>query len=395
MQCASWGRVPVGWMRLRLQYSECDLTMPTDPRGNITLESLDEPNEVPYLQMNTRDFFVQAGGAAFGFQAISYIGGGPIIGAAVGAICFIAARNLVKSAPPYFDIFDWGKILLAYARHPAEYSTTEETYVDSSDSLYSSVRLDATTTEKTNIKRFYPPFGIVERQNGTYYMVVRYEPPNLDFATAEDYTQIASAIDSWVNQSGDFSFGFYATGSPVDMEGYFDNLAERAVDGDIKQSEVFSAVVDEMRVHRRRQLAEAKTESVEYYFIVEATEDDVSTGATNDESATDRSFLFRLFSSGDSDAHEEEDEDEKLKQEIQQKLRRRAKAIEQELVGKIDGADASIATVDEASAVLEEYWTGTEVDTTADDDQPAMEAVPMSRVAFGEETGDDEEVVMG
>ena len=361
--------------------------MSTNPRGQITLESLEEPNEVPYLRMDSKDALVRGGAAVIGFQGVSALGGGPVLATAVAVVLLIVAHNYVKSAPPYCNSVEWTRILLKYARQPDEYTTAKDAYIDTTNSLYAAVKTDEDTMEKTKVKRFYPPFGIVERTDGTYYMVIRYEPPNLDFAPGSKFKRIAGQIEQWVNDSGDFGLTFHVTGEPVNMQAYFDNLTKRAFDDDIKTNEVFKSVVDGMRRYRRQQLAASQTEEVQFYFIVKAEEDDVSTGATNDESASDRSGLFRMFSGDES---EEEESEEELKRQMEEKLRRRADSIQRGIGGEITGASSEIVSASHAAGVLQGYWKGENEYSEYDDADPETEPIPMSRFADGEATKTEE-----
>lgn len=331
-------------------------TVDRDVAPQITLESLREKNEIPYVGFNTRNTVFIVGSTAGGYLGGQMFIGNRIISFTLAFIAFYLSYDLVRSTPPYCDITQWAKINLRYLRKASQYNNTAEAHVDSDSMIRAVVERPETTRNLTKVKRFYPPHGIIERDNGSYAMLLRYEPPNMDFKSNSEYTELMMTLAQTYNDVIDFDVTLHATTRPVDMEAYFDQLASRMDDPDVNNNEIFKALLTEMKESRREMLYQSDTEIVHFYFIISVDELEIKDVEGGDDAASDRSRFFQLLDRG-------EDEETKMAKErrIKKKLDSRARVIASLISGGSQVTqDASIQRVPctEAAAILESYWTG-------------------------------------
>ncbi|WP_135666736.1 hypothetical protein [Halorhabdus rudnickae] len=350
----------------------------------ITLESLEEKNELPVIRLNSRNTFFVIGLVVLGYIIASQVGLPVPVSATVGVALGAIGFDLVRSAPPYSNVTEWIKTNIRYFRKAGEYSNRAEAHLDSENRIQAVIQAPETTRNLTQVSRLYPPHGIIERTDGSYALVLRYSPPNMDFSMGEEYADLMNTVSEGYNNTIDFDLSFYATTRPVDMEAHFEQLAKRMDDPDVKNNEIFQALLEEMLTHRRQMVQQSDTEIVHFYFIVSVDKADINEVSGGDKDADDRSYLFGLFED-DEKSQEEIDKEIVEERRMRNILEKRAKAV----AGLFSGGariteDASIERVDcvEAAALLESYWTGNQVPLDSEDES---DPIPRNAVSLGPE----------
>lgn len=354
-------------------------------QGRVTLESLKEKPTLPIVQWNSRNTWFVLGCGVIGGGIAVELGLGLAGGIPLALVCLYLGYDLVRSTPPYCNVTDWIKTNLRYWRRPAKYANTAEALLEVDNTIRAAIKTPETTREVTGVKRFYPPHGIIERDDRSYAMMLRYTPPNMDFSTEQEFNSLMDTIAKGYNNTVDFDITLHNTTRPVDMESYFERLAERMDDPDAEQNEVFKAILQEMKEDRRRMLQQSNTEIVHFYIIISVHEDEVDDVVGGDDDAEERSRLFSIFSQdGDEDSEAEKVKERRIKKMLDE----RARTVQSLVTGGSEILeDASIDRVPttEAAGVLESYWTGNNVPLDPDEEQ---NPVPMTVTSRGPKEGE-------
>lgn len=376
---ALWGRDPVD---SDIYQNEPIMSQSTqEAPARITLESLSDKDEVPYIGWNTKNTWWILGWAVTGGFIGRELGLGLSGIIPVALIFMYIGYDVVRSAPPYCNVFDWIRTNYKYWREPSKFSNAAEAHVDTDSTIRAAIETPESTRETSEVKRFYPPHGIVERQDGSYSMMLRYMPPNMDFKIDEEYIHLMETLGKGYNEMVDYDATLHSTTRPVDIEAYFERLAARMDDPDVANNEIFKALLQEMKDHRQQMLTQTDTETVHFYFIVSVEENEVRHEVGGDDSATQRSRLFSLFGRGGNQP--DEDIERRRQRLLKKKLDQKAQILQKVLAensARIGESNIARVPVTEAAAVLETYWTGKPVPLDPDDEQ---EPVPMSAITRG------------
>jgi hypothetical protein len=299
------------------------------------------------------------------------IGGLPVVVGAV-SLCMLVGIDVVRATPSYCNVFQWIRANIEYHRQPDEYVNVAQAHVRTDSTLRAAVQTSKKTRDETNVKRLYPPHGLVERTDDALVSILKYEAPNMDFATGEQYQELKQQIQGWYNDSIDFDITVYISTRPVEMGDYLENLSDRMDDPDVQGRDVFRAVLEEMVEGRKASLEDSDTETVEFYFIVDVEKNEVDSSIGGDDSASDRSALFSLFGSSEQDL----DADDKAvrRARMEKLLGTRIEKIRRVAHGSGLSVDAEIRQLNslEAAALLERFWTGRDVvgDTSTNAEVP-------------------------
>jgi hypothetical protein len=333
----------------------------TNASGRITLESLKETNEIPFVGWDSTNtaFIIGAGfiGALLG-QRLGI--GLPGVGLSVTILMYVA-YDFVRSTPPYVNAIGWIRTNLKYWRRPSQYANAAEAHVQTESTLRAAVETPETTRNLTGIARLYPPHGIIEHQEGGYSIVLRYEPPNMDFNTNDEYIRLMDTLATGYNETADFDVTLHMTTRPVDIEAYFTALANRMDDPDVQNNEIFKALLQEMKNHRAEMLEKTDTETSHFYFLVTVNENEVKNTVGGDDDAQERSRLFRILSR--STSADEESSERRRQRRMKKKLEERTQTLARILTETSTGSQTSLnrVPVTEAASIHESLWTGRRV----------------------------------
>jgi len=355
--------------------------------ARVTLESLKERNKIPIVQWDSRNVWFVLGAAVIGGFLGRELGLGLVGAIPLAVLSMYLAYDLVRSTPPYYNVTDWLKTNYRYLRRPSKYANTAEAHLETDSTLRAAIETEETTRNLTHVKRFYPPHGIIERSDSSYAMLLRYTPPNMDFATDEEYFRLMNTLAKGYNDVIDFDLSLHATTRPVDMEEYFEQLADRMDDADVENNDIFAALLEEMKDNRRQMLERSNTEIVHFYIIISVDEDEIADVVGGDDEATERSRLFGLLggrrNSTDKDAEREKE------RRLQKTLENRAGQVSNLVSGggrRLEDATIEPVSTTEAAAVLETYWTGRRVPLTPGEE---IDPIPAGAMSRGPEKGED------
>lgn len=330
-----------------------------------TLESLEQPNEIPYLGMAAPDFWAIAGPVAGGILLTSLFTLGAI-GIALTVLLGTCGAVVVYATPDYLDVKQYAKTLTYYLKQPAGINagTVEEAAIETNTSLVQSYRADPTTRAFTHIERFYPEANVVERTDGHLVGAIKLEPTNMNFAEDDDWRRVTEACTQFVNQSLDYDLQLWVTTRSFPIDDYVQQLRDRQTDADVRGSPVLDAVIEETVQERPRMLEEAGTELVHYYAIVDVGPTEVINPKRGDKSALEKlgeipilGIPFQAFAGYRADLTEQ-----RRRARMFDKVDHRLGTIESELIREIEGYDSRRVTVGEWVAMNQHFWEGIEPD---------------------------------
>lgn len=356
------------------------------PTARITLESLKERNELPIVHWDTRNVWFILGMGSLGGLIGKELGLGLSAAGVSTLLCMYLAYDFVRATPPYANATEWIRTNLRYWRQPSKFANTAQAHVETDSTLRAAVQTSETTRDLTEVSRMYPPHGIVKRKDGGYWMVLRYEPPNMDFSTNEEFFDLIDSLANDYNETGTFDINVLTTTRPVDIEGYFDQLAERMDDPDVQNNEIFKALLQEMKEHRARMLQKTNTETIHVYLIISTDKTEVQNEVGGDEDAKDRSRIFSALNrKGSSD---KETKEQQMQRRLKKRLDEKAQTLASILVdnsASVGEANVHQVPATEASAVLETFWTGRPVPIEPEEEEDPVRVTDMTRGPTQEE----------
>ncbi|WP_435180959.1 hypothetical protein [Halorussus sp. AFM4] len=335
----------------------------TNSGGRTTLESLQQPNEIPYLGIEAPDFWAVAGSAGVGITLTALLELGAF-GVALTIFLTVAGGTLVYVTPSYLNVRQWIKTAAYYVKQPGEINNVSNATLEANDNIIRQYQLDKATRDTTHIKRFYPARDALERDDGQLVGAVKLEPPNMDFAEAEDWAQVTRTCADWVNKNLDFDVQVYVTTRSFPIGDYINSLIDRLRDPDVNDNPVLQALIQEQIETRPQQLADSGTELVHFYIIIPVDRAEVINPEGGDKTALEKlaeipflGILFAAFASYREDLTEQ-----KRRARMFDKLNHRTQSIESNLVQEISGFDSRRVPVEEWIAMNEHFWEGIEPD---------------------------------
>jgi len=335
----------------------------TNSGGRTTLESLTQPNEIPYIGIEAPDFWAVAGSAGVGITMTALLELG-VFGIMLTIFLTVASGTLVYVTPSYLNVRQWLKTATHYMKQPSEINNISDAALEANDNIIQQYQMDKTTQDSTHIKRFYPARDALERDDGQLVGAVKLEPPNMDFADPEDWAQVTNTCADWVNKNLDFDVQVYATTRTFPIGEYIDSLVDRLDDPDVNENPVLHALIEEQIQNRPQQLEESGTELVHFYLIVPVDRAEVINPEGGDKTALEKlaeipflGILFAAFASYREDLTEQ-----KRRARMFDKLNDRLQTVESDLVQEISGFDSRRVTVEEWLAMNEHFWEGIEPD---------------------------------
>lgn len=343
-----------------------------DDPARFTLDALTEPNEVPILGLAASDFWAITAPAAAGILLTALLRLG-LAGVALTVFLMIAGGVLVYVAPGYLNVKEWLHTVWYYTKQPIEVNNIASPGKASDDSLLEQAQATHSTSEFTKVRRFYQETKAVERTDGRLAGAIKIEPPNMDFATPDDWVRVMAACEEWANKSlePDFEIQLYVTTRSFPIEDYIENLQQRLGDEDVRENPVFEAMIQETIQQRPQQIKDAGTELPHFYMIVDVGEGDIANPAGGDKSPLQKladvpilGIPVELFTSLRGGVTER-----KQRAQMGTQLERKLQRIESNLIQGIEGYESRRVPVHEWAAMLRHFWEGEEPEFSADDQQ--------------------------
>lgn len=343
-----------------------------DDPARFTLDSLAEPNEVPVLGLEASDFWAITGPAGAGILLTALLRLG-LAGVALTGFLMVCGGVLVYVAPGYLNVKEWLHTLWYYAKQPARVNNVSAPEREADESFLERAQEDHGASEFTQVRRFFPEKQAIERTDNRLAGAIKIEPPNMDFATPDDWARVMSACEEWANKSlePDFEVQLYVTTRSFPIEDYIENLQGRLGDEDVRENSVFEAIIQETIDRRPQQIQDAGTELPHFYMIVDVGEGDISTPAGGDKSSLQKladvpilGIPVELFTS-----LREGITDRRKQAQMGTQLERKLQRIESNLIQGIEGYDSRRVPVEEWAAMLSHFWEGEEPDFDSEDRQ--------------------------
>lgn len=251
-----------------------------------------------------------------------------VLATAVGAV-------FVYLTPTYTSSIDWMASMLSYLRRPSQ--------LDHDDAK-----------GYTQLEQVHQEAGAIERADGAFVGVVQVTPPMLALATDEQWRQTTEAFQRFLNTTVEFPLQFYSTTRSFPVEEYLSHYERRLSDPDVKENPQLAALIEEYTEWYASELASRQMTIRDHYVVVSVRPEAVQ---FERESITQQLAgvpLLGLFIRAVA-APPIEKQRAVLQQRLDERLRRIVAGLRE-----IDGCTAHSVSVEEAAALVEEFWAGTE-----------------------------------
>lgn len=336
----------------------------------FTLDSLREPNTIPYIGLAAPDFWaiVAPAGGGLTLTALFKLGLPGLLLTTLAALCGGLA---VYAAPRHLTVTQWFETVRYYLTQPTVVTAADSTSsVNRQDELRAdsgtesvleaAISTDETTREFTNVARVHPGQAALERTDGHLVGALKLEPPNMDFATPDEWARVTESITTWVNQSGDFDLQLYVTTRSFPIEAHIETLEERLTDSDVQENPAFKRVLEQTIAERPQQLATAGTELPHFYLIVTVSQNDIHEPSSGDRTALQKlSELPYLGIPFEALASYRDDFTARQRQaRLGSALAERLQRLESDLIQDIDGCESRRVSVVEWIGLLQHFWEG-------------------------------------
>lgn len=361
-----------------------------EKRNIITIESLEEPNTIPVLGIETINFWTMFGpiiagpivGALFGTALIGFIIG--FIGSFVG----IAA---VYATPPHLNIKQAYQVWKTFAKKNTDvYAAASEV---SDESLLASFKLDESTRDFLEIERYYPEIGVVKNTDGDYLGGIKLNPPNMDFSEGGEI-RTAELVGGFHNEQMSFDTQLYITTEPFPLDEYIDNLKSRRESQEVQEKPIMEALLDEQIELRPKQLEQKGTQMTEFYLIVKVPADTISTSTTRERTPIERlsdipvlGIFAEIFINISSNKSDLEEHGESLRE-----LQDRLQTVQRGLVGSLEGWDGHQITLAEWMFYIQRMGKGREVPGKPNIRQQPVNTTPSTGTGVSDHESWDSEV---
>lgn len=342
------------------------------PAGRLVIDSLEEPSVIPMLGWSEVDTFFGLGalsiggiiGVAFGLQWYFVL----MLGLLTGGI----GMALVNAAPPYANVIEFFKTIKFYARHHNEVKNQAEAAIETNDSLIAQFQTPETTRERTNIKRFIPKYGLIERTTGEFQVMMKYYPANQDFVEPQELIDLINAIEQWAITDGNFDWDWWVTTKSVETEEYIVNLQAKRYDTSDDRTVIEQELLRSMATEEAETIR-LSSEVPEYYFLLDVTIKEASDDYVGDKSTLQRAAetpvigtLFKGFVDSQEELTEEEKYDQMLSV-IQRRVNKMSRLAE-----NLSGARMETVPIEDYIKLQFEYWNGYSTDLTTPRQSPIV-----------------------
>lgn len=360
------------------------------------MDELGEENRVPVINVAEGDVYV-----LLGFPIIGLLLGGmsgidtlvlPLV--LTGVVLGVAA---VYASPSHLPASTWlADVYRYYCKRPrVTLNVPDETAHEreqrdatrNKDGLinYTPFAPDERTQDLTNIERAWPGAQTIQRTDGSMEALLEINPGNMDFAMSGDWANAQSIGAEFANTELDYRLKFHATTRSFPVENLIDQIEERLTDDDVTENPVFEELLSEYREQRPRDLE--GTQQLRYFIGVQVSPFEVYNRYRDEQSPAEKltdlpviGFLFNPFVTRREDLNDAE-----LRAKMFEKLDRRCRAVQTELVQKQSGWSARRLTTVELFVLAMDFWAGEEHEY--DDATDAIREQPI----LGHSRRDDDE----
>ncbi|NGM71330.1 biotin transporter BioY [Natronolimnobius sp. AArcel1] len=342
-----------------------------DAASRRIMDELGEENRVPIVNVDEGDVYVLLGfpigglliGGFSGVDALVF----PLVlvGLALGVAAVYASPSHLSAATWLTDVYRH------YCKRPrVTYSVSakdEHTHAHSNTARnegglinYTPFAPDERTQDLTNIERAWPGARTVQRTDGTMEAFLQVDPGNMDFAMSGDWAHIQDVASEFANKELDYNLKFYTTTRTFPVEELITQIDERLEDDDVSDNPVFEELLAEYREQRPRDLDEAQ--QIRYYIGVQVNPLEVYSRYRDEQSPAEKltslpviGFLFNPFVTRREDLADIE-----VRSRMFDKLDRRCRAVQTELVQKAPGWSARRLSTVELFVLAMDFWNGEE-----------------------------------
>ena len=351
------------------------------------MDELGEENRVPIVNVDEGDVYVLLGfpiagllvGGFSGIDALVF----PLVlgGVALGVASVYASPSHLSAATWLTDVYRY------YCKRPrVTYSVPEkdEHAHNHSNSTknegglvnYTPFAPDERTQDLTTIERAWPGARTVQRTDGTMEAFLEIDPGNMDFAMSGDWAHVQDVAAEFANKELDYNLKFHATTRSFPVEDLITQIDERLEDDDVSENPIFEELLTEYREQRPRDLDSAQ--QIRYFIGVEVNPLEVYNRYRDEQSPAEKlttlpviGFLFNPFVTRREDLSDAE-----VRAKMFDKLDRRCRAVQTELVQNAPGWSARRLSTVELFVLAMDFWNGEEHDyddaSTAVREQPVL-----------------------
>lgn len=241
----------------------------------------------------------------------------------------------VYLTPTYLTSLDWVETFLRYRRSEKQLAHED-------------------AKEYTQIERVYPDRGAIERTDGAFVGMVRVEPPSMALATDQEWHEKADAFQDFLNTVVEFPIQIYSTTRAFPAEDYLAHYEARLDDPDVQANPQLAALIDHYVDWYAADLDERRMTIRDHYVIVTVRPDAVQFEQESPAQKLAAVPLVGLFVRAWL-APRIEAQQAAMFDALDERLRRVETGLRE-----IDGCNASRVAVEDATALVGEFWAGEE-----------------------------------
>lgn len=284
------------------------------------------------------------------------------VGIVVGVGAILATAVLIFVTPEgETSTVGWVTQMLAFWRSDKERSVVDANPKNRTDTL-------------TQVSKFHPDTGAVERTDGDVVGGVRVEPANMSLATDQEWNAAADAFGDALN-SLEFDVFIHSTGRTIDVDAVVDEFEGREDDPDVQANDTLQDLVGMYQTLYRNEFKTDLTNTSvrEYYVLVPVGEREVQMedyGAFS--KLTSLPFVGNVIKTIAGAASRMTGAETQAAQN--RELASRVEDVEDAIRG-VDGCSTEVLSAEELAGAIEEFWTGqrSEYDTG----EARMRSVPV------------------
>lgn len=301
---------------------------------------------------------------AYEFTGVPGVWPVQMLGVVVAVLLPVVALALIFVTPDgETSTASWVLAILAFWRSDKERSVVDANPSNRTDTL-------------TQVSKFHPDEGAVERTDGDLVAGVRVDPANLSLATNREWNRAADEFGDALN-SLDFSVFIHSTGRMIDAEQVASRYDGREHDPDVRDNETLQDLVGMYQMYYRDEFSSALARNIsvrDYYVLIPVGERDVQLDEFGAFSKlTSLPVVGGVIKTVAGAASRMTGSETKAAQN--RELASRVEDVEDAIRG-VEGCSTEVLSAEELAGAIEEFWTGTRSNFDGDGEQ-RMRSMPV------------------
>nr|WP_120246776.1 hypothetical protein [Halopiger aswanensis] len=350
------------------------------------MNHLGEENRIPIVNVDEGDVYILLGfpiaglllGGVSGVDALTL----PLalVGLSLGVAAVYASPSHLSAATWLTDVYRYycKRPRVTYSAPNKEHAQTHSEMTKNKGGVinYTPFAPDERTQDLTNIERAWPGAGAIQRTDGSMEAFLEVDPGNMDFAMSGDWAHVQEIASEFANKELDSTLKFHATTRSFPVADLITQIEDRLDDEDVDENPIFEELLEEYREQRPRELE--GTQQIRCFIGVQVHPFEVYNRYQTERSPVEKlttlpviGILFNPFVTRREDLGDAE-----LRAKMFEKLDKRCRTVQTELIQKAPGWSARRLSTVELFVLSMDFWNGEEHDyddaSNAVRDQPIL-----------------------